>query len=62
MLLAQFLITLALILLVRYHWNRRGLYYHGSKFNGPFSWPILGNALLFFGKYEGCRCPVAKKY
>ncbi|CAH1380090.1 unnamed protein product [Tenebrio molitor] len=52
MLLAQFLIILALILLVKYHWNRRWLYYHGSKFKGPFAWPILGNALLFFGKYE----------
>ncbi|KAH0808071.1 hypothetical protein GEV33_014720 [Tenebrio molitor] len=50
MLLAQFLIILALILLVKYHWDRRWLYYHGSKFKGPFPWPILGNAPLFFGK------------
>nr|XP_015836193.1 PREDICTED: uncharacterized protein LOC662514 [Tribolium castaneum] len=41
--------ALALFFLVKYNWKRRWLYYHGSKIDGPFGWPIIGSAHYFIG-------------
>ncbi|KAJ3620024.1 hypothetical protein MTP99_004018 [Tenebrio molitor] len=46
------LFTLVLIFFLTYNWNRRWLYYYGSKIKGPFAWPIIGSTYLFIGGYK----------
>nr|XP_015836192.1 PREDICTED: uncharacterized protein LOC103313316 [Tribolium castaneum] len=41
-------LTLILFLVLKNFWKKRRLYYYGSKISGPFSWPIIGSAHLFF--------------
>ncbi|CAH1380096.1 unnamed protein product [Tenebrio molitor] len=46
------LFILVLIFFLKYNWNRRWLYYYGSKIKGPFAWPIIGSTYLFVGGYK----------
>ncbi|XP_044261196.1 cytochrome P450 4C1-like [Tribolium madens] len=42
-------LTLIIAFIIKYNWDRRWLYYYGSKIAGPFGWPIIGSAHYFFG-------------
>ncbi|XP_044261137.1 cytochrome P450 4C1-like [Tribolium madens] len=44
--------VLVLVFFIKYHWNRRWLYYHSSKLPGPSSWPLIGSAHYFLGGYD----------
>ncbi|XP_068899935.1 cytochrome P450 4C1-like isoform X1 [Tenebrio molitor] len=46
------LFIFVLIFLAKYYWNRRRLYYHAWKIEGPFAWPIIGSAYLFIRRHE----------
>lgn len=41
------------LFLLKYHWDRRRLYYFAWKVHGPIGWPIVGSALYFAGNCEG---------
>ncbi|EFA05709.1 cytochrome P450-like protein [Tribolium castaneum] len=43
------LLFIVLFFIIKYNWNRRWLYYYGSKIDGPFAWPIIGIAHYFIG-------------
>lgn len=45
-------VTAALIALFTYHLRRLKLYKAAAKFPGPKTWPLIGNADLFFGDGE----------
>lgn len=42
------LVFCASILLVHHHWKKRKIYRFASRLDGPFAWPLIGNATMFF--------------
>ncbi|XP_015835137.1 cytochrome P450 4C1 isoform X2 [Tribolium castaneum] len=42
-------VLLLLVFLLKYVWNKRFLYYYGSKISGPFALPLIGSAYYFTG-------------
>lgn len=52
-LLKYTLLTIIVISVIKFYWDRRRLYICALKFSGPTSLPILGNALLFAVQPEG---------
>lgn len=49
---APFLLCIAVIILIQYHWRRRHLYKLASQLSGPLALPIIGNGLSFLCKEE----------
>ena len=45
-----FFATVCILLLANFHWKRRNLVRHASKFRGPKPYPIIGNGNLFLWK------------
>lgn len=53
MFLSLLLVVVAIFILVLpWMWKRRHLYYLSWKLDGPFAWPIIGNALSIL-KHDG---------
>ncbi|XP_015836239.2 cytochrome P450 4C1, partial [Tribolium castaneum] len=50
--LSLVILVLVFFFFIKYHWNRRWLYYHAMKLPGPWALPILGSAHLFHGGYD----------
>ncbi|KAJ3641278.1 hypothetical protein Zmor_027790 [Zophobas morio] len=55
---------LVLRLILTFVWNRRWLYYHGSKFPGPVAFPLIGNMYLLedVKKIHATICKYYDKY
>ncbi|RZC39359.1 p450 domain containing protein [Asbolus verrucosus] len=47
------LIILTFFLVIKFNWQRRWLYYHGSKFHGSLTFSLIGQIKLIAGGYTG---------
>nr|XP_015836253.1 PREDICTED: cytochrome P450 4C1 [Tribolium castaneum] len=50
--LTSVFLTLFLAFIIKYNWDRRWLYYYGSKIDGPLGWPIFGSAHYLMGGHK----------